>query len=141
MNKVRLLACMLPAIVSMSSTVVLSTAVVVATSTAVYAEKAPKGQTLRKEIGVPLQEAQNLAKAKKIKEANAKYKEAAAVPNKTAYETYVLGEMGAYIALQGKDYAGAARAYESTLESGQVPAAQKADRVKLVAQLNYAQKN
>jgi tetratricopeptide (TPR) repeat protein len=144
MNKFRLLVSMLSVVMSMSSalvTVVVTGAIVAQPQAALAADKKPAGPTVRKEIGLPLQEAQALIKQKKIKDATAKYKEAVAVPEKTAYEQSLVNEMGAFLALNSKDYAGAAKFYEASLNDANLPANQKPGRIKLIAQLYYQIKN
>ena len=53
-------------------------------------DQAAKAQTVRPEVGKPLQSAIDLLKGKKAKEALAMAREAQAVPNKTPYETYMV---------------------------------------------------
>jgi hypothetical protein len=53
-------------------------------------ESGAKPQTVRPEVGKPLQSAIDLLKGKKAKEALARAREAQAVPNKTPYETYMV---------------------------------------------------
>jgi hypothetical protein len=82
---------------------------------AVYA-----ADTLRPEVGKPLNDAQNLYQAHKYKEALAKIAQAAAVPGKTAYETYMVEEMRGAAAMAAGDTGLAAQAYESLLNGGKL---------------------
>lgn len=90
--------------------------------------------TARKEVGNPLAKAQELGKQKKFKEALAEWKKAEAVSGKTAYETQLVNDIGAWLYMSSRDYASAAAIYEKALPD--VPAAQKAQRIKTLAQLN-----
>jgi len=76
--------------------------------------------TVRPEVGKPLQEAQSLMKSGKYKEAQAKVSEADAAPNKTAAESLLVTRMRAAVASAGGDTASANQAYESLLSSGKV---------------------
>src|SRR5690606_26482073 len=58
-----------------------------------------------------------------------------------AYEQHTVQEFTAYVAINQKDYASAAKAYEATLNSGQLAAAQVPARMKAVIQLYYQTKN
>jgi tetratricopeptide (TPR) repeat protein len=76
--------------------------------------------TLRPEVGKPLNDAQTLYRAHKYKDALGKIAQAAAVPNKTAYETYMVEEMRGAAAMAAGDTGTAAQAYESLLSGGQL---------------------
>ena len=52
--------------------------------------EAPKGDTVRAEVGKPIQAARDLIQAKKFRDALAKVHEAEAVPNLTAYEKFAI---------------------------------------------------
>ena len=82
---------------------------------AVYA-----ADTLRPEVGKPLNDAQNLYRAHKYKEALAKIAQAAAVSGKTPYETYMVEEMRGAAAMAAGDSGLAAQAYESLLNGGKL---------------------
>ncbi|MCC8404525.1 tetratricopeptide repeat protein [Paraburkholderia sp. MMS20-SJTN17] len=76
--------------------------------------------TLRPDVGKPLSTAQDLYRAHKYKDALARIAQAAAVPNKTPYEIYMVEEMrGAALMADGED-AAAAQAYQTLLGSGQL---------------------
>ncbi len=92
-------------------------------------------------VGKPLQDAQAAMKKKQWSTALNSIKQAQAVPSKTAVEEYAINELLGYVLLQTGDSAGAARAYEQNLNSGQTPADQVPARVKALAQLNAKAKN
>src|SRR5258706_15080787 len=76
---------------------------------------------VRPEIGKPIQAASDLIKARRGKEAIAKVREAQAVPNKTAYETYLIDRVLGLASAAAGDPAGAARAFRSGIASSAVP--------------------
>ena len=81
---------------------------------------APK-DTVRPEVGKPLQEAQTLITAKKYKDALAKVKEAEAVPARTPYENFVIDRVrGSAAANDGQDEL-ALSSFESVVNSGRLP--------------------
>lgn len=83
-------------------------------------------ETVRAEVGKPLQAAQVLMKSGKNKEALAKLREAEAVGGKSAYETYLIERMRAGAASAAGDYSQAAKSFEYLLDSGRLSAAEKA---------------
>ncbi|MBU6489394.1 MAG: tetratricopeptide repeat protein [Burkholderiales bacterium] len=76
--------------------------------------------TLRPEVGKPLNDAQTLYRAHKYKEALAKIAQAAAVPGKTPYENFMVEEMRGAAAVAAGDTGLAAQAYESLLNGGKL---------------------
>jgi hypothetical protein len=72
-----------------------------------------QAQALRPEVGKPLQQAYELVKAGKGKEALAKVREAEAAPNKTAAESLQIDRMKAAAAQRAGDNGAAAQALES----------------------------
>lgn len=102
---------------------------------------AAEKQTVSAKVGKPIKEAQDLAKQKKFREALAKIKEAQSIPGKTPYEENVINEFLAYVQLNLGDYGGAANAYEATLNSGQLSAAQQKQRLDQLVKLYYQAKN
>ena len=82
-----------------------------------------QAQALRPEVGKPLQQAYELIKAGKGKEALAKVREAEAAPNKTAAESLQIDRMKAAAAQRAGDNATATQALESLY--GKVPAAEQ----------------
>ena len=87
-------------------------------------------------MGKPLQQAYELIKAGKGKEALAKVREADAAPNKTAAETLQVEKMRAAAAQRAGDYATAAQALEAVF--GKVGAAEQAQVAEQLASLYAA---
>jgi hypothetical protein len=83
-------------------------------------------ETLRPEIGKPLQEAQQLMKQGKNKEALAKLRALDSVSGKSANETYLIERTRAGAASQAGDYETAAKSFEYLIGSGKLSAAEKA---------------
>lgn len=99
------------------------------------AEAAAAAKKVGAKVGPPLQEAQKLFASKKFGDGMKKIQEAEAVPGKTSYEDYMIAELKAYgLSQQGK-YGEAAKAYEATVASGEMGAADVAKRQVLIAQL------
>ncbi len=90
------------------------------------AADAPSGPKVSAAVGKPLGDAQTLMKAGDLKGAMDKVNEAAAVPNHTADDDYVINEFRANIAVGLKDYDTATTAFEAMANSPSLPAAQKA---------------
>jgi len=83
-------------------------------------------ETLRPEIGKPLQEAQQLMKSGKNKEALAKLRQLDSVSGKSANETYLIERTRAGAASAAGEYETAAKAFEYLIGSGKLSAAEKA---------------
>lgn len=83
-------------------------------------------QQLRPEIGKPLQQAGELLKAGKAKEALAKVREADAVGNKTAAEQLTIDRMRGAAAQRAGDTQAAINAFESVYASGKLSGAEQA---------------
>lgn len=83
-------------------------------------------ETLRAEIGKPLQAAQALMKQGKNREALAKLREADAVSGKSASETYLIERVRAGAASAAGDHTQAAKSFEYLLDSGRLSAGEKA---------------
>jgi len=83
-------------------------------------------ETVRPEIGTPLQAAQNLMKSGKHKEALAKLRELDSVGGKSANENYLIERTRAAAATQAGDNDAAAKSFEALLASGKLPAAEAA---------------
>ena len=105
-----------------------------APAVAVAAQPAPK---LGAKVQKPLKAAQDAMNAKNWDEAAARVEEARAVEPKTPYEAFMVDELGWYILLQKKDYAGAAAGLERAVASGFVDPAALPQRQKALSQLNY----
>lgn len=92
-------------------------------------------QKVSQKVGVPLKAAQDAIQKKKWDAALAKIKEADAAPGKTAYDQYKINEMLWYVYLQQGRNADAARVLEGQIASPQMPASEKVQRTKTLAQL------
>jgi tetratricopeptide (TPR) repeat protein len=79
-------------------------------------------ETVRAEIGNPLQAAQALMKQGKNKEALAKLREADSVSGKTPNESYLIERVRAAAASSAGDYETAAKSFEALIASGKLPA-------------------
>lgn len=77
-------------------------------------------------IGRPLAAARNALLAHRYPQAMAALRQAEAVPNKTPEENLIVAEMRASIDQASGDLAGASRAFQQLLSSGQVPASEAA---------------
>jgi len=108
---------------------------------ALLAFAAQAQDTVRPEVGTPLQAAQNLIKGQKFKEALVKVHDAEAVPNKTPHETYLIERMRIAAASGAGDMATAAKAYEAISASGKASAADKLRMVESIAGGYYRAKD
>lgn len=97
--------------------------------------------TVRPEVGKPLQEAQSLIKARKYKEALAKVNDADAAANKTAYENYLIEYMRLSAAMSGGEMNTAAKAYDALAASGKLGGAEKLKMMESIAGGYYREKN
>lgn len=84
------------------------------------AEQPTKTDTLRPEVGTPLQAAETLLKEGKYKAALAKLHDTDDVRNKTPYEALVIERVRAAIAAASGDLASAAKSYEAIVASGRL---------------------
>ena len=98
----------------------------------------PQAQALRPEVGKPLQQAGELLKAGKSKEALAKVREADAVPNKTPAEQLTIDRMRGAAAQRAGDNATAIQAFEAVYASGKLSGAEQAQVAESLA-FAYAQ--
>jgi tetratricopeptide (TPR) repeat protein len=83
-------------------------------------------QSLRPEVAKPLQQAGDLLRAGKAREALAKVKEADSVGGKNANEQLMIDRMRGSAAQRAGDNATAAQAFESAFNSGKLPAGEQA---------------
>jgi len=100
-----------------------------------------KGQTVRPEVGKPLQAAIDLLKQRRGKEALAQARAAQAVPDKTPYETYLVTRVLGQAAAAAGDPATAASALESAAGSSAAPAAERLQLLAAAAGQYYAIKD
>lgn len=94
-------------------------------------------QTVSAKVGVPLKAAQEAVQKKNWNGALAKIKEAQAVQPRTAYDDYKINELLWYVYLQQGRNADAARLLEQQIASSQMPAGEKVQRTKTLAQLQF----
>jgi len=101
---------------------------------------AAQGQALRPEVGKPIQAAIEALKQKRGKEALAKAREAQAVPNKTAYESYMVERVIGQAAAAAGEHGTAARALEQAANSSAAPEGERRQLVAAAANLYYSMK-
>ena len=106
-----------------------------------FSSVAYAAETVRAEIGKPLQEAQKLAAAGKNKEALAKLKETDAVGGKSANETYLIERTRASVAVSAGDNEAAAKAFEFVINSGKLSPAESAKFSEALAGIYYRAKD
>lgn len=85
-----------------------------------------QAQSVRPEIGKPLQQAGELLRAGKGREALAKVREAEAVGGKSAHEQFLVDRMKGSAAQRAGDNATAAQAFEAAFASGKLSGAEQA---------------
>lgn len=105
------------------------------------AQGAAKTETVRPDVGKPLQAAQELLKSGKFKEALARVNEADAIPAKTGYESYLMERLRASAAIQVGDNDAAVKAVGAILASGRLPAADQLKLVESVVGMYYRAKD
>ena len=126
----------------MKATWVLSAALafsgaLVVTAALLAPDTAEAQQKIGPKVGVPLKAAQDAIKKKNWNGALAKIKEAQAVQPRSAFEDYTINELLWYVYLQQGRNADAARLLEQQIASGQMPAGEKVQRNKTLAQLYF----
>ena len=99
-----------------------------------------EGETVRPEVGKPLQAAQDLMKAKKFQDALARVKEADAVAGKTPYEAFIVERMRGAAAASAGDNETAAKSFEAVIASGRLPAAEQLKLIEALAGTYYRAK-
>lgn len=97
-------------------------------------------QSVRPEVGKPLQAAQALVKQKRGREAMAEIAKAESVPNRTPYENQVIAQMKAAAASASGDYDATIRANETLLASGKVSGREALTLVQGIAVAHYSKK-
>ena len=108
---------------------------------AIAQEPGAGAQTVRPEIGKPIQAAIELLKSKKGKEALAKVRDAQAVGDRTSYENYVVERVLGQAAAAAGDPAAAARAFENVATSPATPAGERLQFLAAAASQYYLMKN
>jgi hypothetical protein len=97
--------------------------------------------SVRPEVGKPLQAAQALVKQRKGHEAMAEIAKAEAVPNRTAYENQVIAQMKAAAASASGDNDATIKANQALLDSGKVSGREATTLVQSVAVAYYNKKD
>ena len=100
-----------------------------------------KADAVRPEVGKPLQDAQNLMKSGRHREAMAKVNEADAVSGKSAFESYMVQRMRGSVASAAGDNEGAIKAFEAVVNSGRVSGRDALQMVQAVAVGYYKSKD
>ena len=98
-------------------------------------------QAVRPEVGKPLQQASDLLKAGKGREALAKVREADAAGGKTPAEQLLIDRMKGAAAQRAGDHATAAAAFESVFASGKLSGAEQAQTAESIAFAYVQMKN
>ncbi len=105
------------------------------------AAAAANKDTVRAEVGTPLQAAQALMKERKFKDALAKIKEAEAVANRTPFENFIIDRMRGSAAANSGDDEIAATSFEAVVASGRLPASEQVKVEQAVAGTWFKLKN
>lgn len=100
-----------------------------------------QAQTVRPEVGKPLQQAADLLKAGKAKDALAKAREADAASGKTAAEQMMIDRMKGAAAQRAGDHPTAIQAFESLFNSGKLSGAEQAQMAEQIAYAYSQQKD
>jgi Tfp pilus assembly protein PilF len=100
-----------------------------------------KTETVRPEVGRPLQTAQELMKAQHHADALAKIAETDAVPNKTAFELLTIARMRGAAAMSAGNAALAIASFESVLASGQLSSVEQLKLLQAMASVAYRAKD
>jgi outer membrane protein assembly factor BamD (BamD/ComL family) len=100
-----------------------------------------KAEAVRPEIGKPLQAAQGLVRQRNGRAALAEVAKAEAVPNRTAYENFLINQMKGSAASAAGDHETAIRAFEAVLGSGRVSGRDATTMVQAVAVAHYQKKD
>jgi tetratricopeptide repeat protein len=102
---------------------------------------AQEKETVRPEVGKPLQAAQELLKSQKPKEALGEIGKADAVPSKTALESYLVERMRASAAAGAGDVTLAIKAFEAVIASGRLAPAEQLTIIQALAGSYYRNKD
>ena len=108
---------------------------------AAFDSRAQKADAVRPEVGKPLQEAQNLSRSGRHREALARINEADGVANKTAAESLLIQRMRGSVAAAAGDNDTSLRAFEAALNSGRVSGRDQLQMVQAVAVGYYKAKD
>ncbi|HXZ49249.1 MAG TPA: hypothetical protein VEG27_09515 [Usitatibacter sp.] len=105
------------------------------------AASAAAAEAVRPEVGKPLKAAEALLKSGHAKEALAKVGEADAVPNKTAYETFLVEELRGSAAHAAGELPTAVKSFETVVASGRVSGREKLTFEQAIAVDYYKEKD
>ena len=105
------------------------------------AQPARAADSLRPEVGKPLQAAQELIRGQKFKEALAKVRDAEAVPGKTAHETTTIERMRLAAASGAGDLATASATFEALDKGGKLAQPEKLRFIESLAGTAYRAQN
>lgn len=105
------------------------------------AHAAEPDQSVRAEVGTPLQAVQALMEARKYKEAYEKVTEAENVANKSAFETYIIHRTRLAVAFAAQDADAAATAFDTISATGKFSQAEKIPFIHGLATLYYSARN
>jgi tetratricopeptide (TPR) repeat protein len=108
---------------------------------AVADEPAKPAETVRAEVGKPIQAARELIQAKKFRDALAKVHEAEAVPNLTGYEKFAIDLTRGSAAQGAGDNDVALSSFESVVASGRLAPADQLKLIVAITDLYYQAKN
>ena len=100
-----------------------------------------QADTVRAEVGKPLQAAQELLKAQKYQDALARIAETDAVPNKTPFEVFTIQRTRGAVAATAGMTELAIRSFEEVIASGRLPSDEQLKTVQAVAGLAYRAKD
>ncbi len=107
------------------------------TGVALWPSAAVAQQTVSEKVGKPLKDAQAAIGRKQWDTAQKAIKQAQAVQPRSAYEDYKINELQWYVYLQQGRNAEAAKLLEQQIASGQMPAGERTQRNKTLAQLHF----
>ena len=141
MRLAKALLYVLPSFAVAATTITVGVVATSSVATMAHASEKSKQAISNPKLIKPLKAAQELIQKKNFSEAKDKLAEAEAVPGKTPYETFVVNQFLAYVSVNLKDYATAAKAYEAMMATGMSPKAEHAQNLKALVQLNYQIKN
>ena len=120
--------------------VVLCTALTFAATAAFEAGAQQPPNSVRPEVGKPLQAAQAYVKQRKGREAMAEIAKAEAVPNRSAYENQIIAQMKAAAASASGDSDATIRSNMALLDSGKVSGREATTLVQGIAVAHYQKK-
>jgi outer membrane protein assembly factor BamD (BamD/ComL family) len=100
-----------------------------------------KSESVRPEIGKPLQAAQGLVKQRNGRAALAEVAKAEAVPNRSAYENLLINQMKGAAAQLAGDSDTAIKSYEAVLSSGRITGRDATTMVQAIAVGHYQRKD